>query len=104
MRGKGSPGVFTKILRKTPISDMYVGNFFDVSKILISTQIVPNLLIDAKMYTCICRSPFYYYNIISKSLGFIYDSKRSSKPYCSFYLKLNLEAIVWIKERYSTKS
>lgn len=74
---------------------MYVGNFFDVSKILISTQNVPNLLIDAKMY--ICRSPIYYYNIISKSLGFIYDSKRSSKPYCSFYLKLNLEAIVWIK-------
>lgn len=29
---------------------MYVGNFYDVSKILISTQNVPYLLIDAKRY------------------------------------------------------
>lgn len=50
MRGETSPGVSTKMLKKTHISDMYVGNFYDVSKILISTQNVPYLLIDAKRY------------------------------------------------------
>lgn len=50
-----SPGVSKKMLRKTQVSDtcMYVGNFYDVSKILISTQSVPYLLINAKRYNII---------------------------------------------------